>query len=77
MGYPKNNGLICDGILVRKNNDIVNNVMNNWWSEINCGSVRDQLSFNFVSWKENFKPHYLKMGIRNNKFFKIIKKHKK
>ena len=76
LDYPKKNGLICGGILLRQNNEIVNDLMDKWWDEIINGSVRDQLSFNFVAWKENFKPHYIKMDIRNNKFFKIIKRHK-
>jgi hypothetical protein len=70
-GFPKNNGLICGGVLLRKNTDLINKIMDEWWSEIIKGSFRDQLSFNYVAWKNDFKPHYIKDDIRSNKYFKI------
>ena len=30
-------------------NQLINNCMDLWWNEINEGSFRDQLSFNFIS----------------------------
>ncbi len=74
-GYPKNNGLICGGIIMRQNDVVVNNIMEKWWDEIINGSVRDQLSFNYVAWSHNFKPFYLNKDIRNNEYFKIIRGH--
>ena len=69
-GYPKNNGLIVGGIILRKHNDIdCINAMESWWNEIKYYSKRDQLSFNYVAWKENFKFNYIPGQTRNSKFF--------
>lgn len=71
-GYPKHNGLVCGGIIVRKHNDLRTiKVMEDWWNEIKRGSKRDQLSFNYVAWKHNFKFEYIPGDIRNNKWFKM------
>jgi hypothetical protein len=51
-GYPKDNGLISSGVLLRQHNHPhVIKVMEDWWEEIFSHSKRDQLSFNFVAWK--------------------------
>jgi len=74
--YPPNNGLICGGIMFRKNIKDVNILMDYWWDEIINGSIRDQISFNYSAWKNNFEPHYIKKDIRNNEYF-IFNRHKK
>ena len=54
-GYPKNNGLIESGALFRRHNDPrVINIMEQWHHEIMNYSKRDQLSFDYVCWKNNF-----------------------
>ncbi len=54
--YPEHNGLIASGILFRNHNDKeVKQVMNDWYSEVYNYSRRDQLSFNYVCWKNNFQ----------------------
>jgi hypothetical protein len=73
--YPKNNGLICGGVILRKHKNTIK-IMEDWWQEIINGSPRDQLSLNYVCWKNNFKINYIKGNIRNNTFFKL-KKHNK
>ena len=77
-GYPGNNGLIASGILVRRHMDSdVINLMNAWWNEVETKSLRDQLSFNYVCWKYNFKydasalkcwksPYWLNPGIHTD-----------
>jgi len=47
-GYPENNGLVFASILVRRHNqpDVIR-TMEHWWNEIQNGSRRDQLSFNY------------------------------
>ena len=73
--YPQNNGLISSGILLRKHNDEnVKNIMEDWWLELKYGSKRDQLSFNYVCWMNNFKFNYINDDIRENKYF-ILNKH--
>lgn len=50
--YPKNNGLFENNIIVLKPNDEnVNRLMRLWWNEIYYYSKRDQLSLNYVIWK--------------------------
>lgn len=73
-GYPKNNGLIFGGIILRRHNeqDCID-TMEDWWTEIKHNSRRDQLSFNYVAWKQNLKFNYINGDIRNNEFFSITK----
>lgn len=53
--YPENNGMIASGILFRKhNNPEVIKIMEDWWKEIEKYSKRDQLSFNYVCWENEF-----------------------
>jgi len=74
--YPSKNGLICGGIIFRKHTELVNNLMSQWWDEIINNSYRDQLSFNYVAWKNNYDVKYIDKDIRNNEYFKIIRKHR-
>ena len=68
--YPKNNGLIISGILLRRHNDLdVIKTMESWWTELKYGSKRDQLSFNYVAWKNNLKFNYIDGDSRNNDYF--------
>jgi hypothetical protein len=76
-GYPQNNGLLSSGVLFRKHNDSdVIKTMENWWTEIKYGSKRDQLSFNYVSWKNKFEFKYIHKDVRHNEHFDM-KKHNK
>ena len=70
-GYPAHNGLITSMILLRKHNkEDVKNTMKDWWNEIEHGSRRDQLSFNYVAWKNNFTFNYIPGDSRKNAFFR-------
>lgn len=53
--YPVKNGLINSSVILRKITPKLIKVENDWWKELNTQSVRDQLSFNYVVWKNNFK----------------------
>ena len=76
-GYPPNNGLATNPILLRKHNDLnIIKTMEDWWVEIKHGSRRDQLSFNYVAWKNNFKFSYLEGDSRKNEYFLQTGKHK-
>ena len=68
--YPPNNGLIKGGIILRRHNekDVIN-AMEKWWEEVKYNSKRDQLSFNYVAWKQNLKFNYIEGDLRNNEFF--------
>tara|TARA_Y100001937_G_scaffold99065_1_gene135293 strand:- start:841 stop:1506 length:666 start_codon:yes stop_codon:yes gene_type:complete len=70
-GYPSHNGLITGMVILRRHNekDCVR-VMEDWWTEIKYGSKRDQLSFNYVAWKNKTKFNYIEGDSRNNQYFK-------
>jgi hypothetical protein len=76
-GYPKNNGLATNPIIVRNHNDSdAIAVMEDWWSEIKYNSKRDQLSFNYIVWKNQFNFVYLQGDSRNNEYFVSVGKHR-
>ena len=52
--------------------------MEDWFEEVKNGSHRDQLSFNYVSWKnENIKVAYIDKLIYKSEWFKWHAVHKK
>jgi hypothetical protein len=58
-GYPYDNGLAETTAVLRRHTEDIEFFNKAWWKEIVNGSVRDQLSFNYVAWK---------LGIRYNTF---------
>ncbi len=77
-GYPANNGLIQGGLIFRDHtNSDVNRIMEMWWDEIEKYSERDQLSFNYVAWREGFKIEYLDIeGTLHNSNYTRVVSHK-
>ena len=76
-GYPHNNGLATNPIIFRHHHDSeVIKVMEDWWTEIKYGSRRDQLSFDYVAWKNKFEYQFLEGDSRKNKYFLQTGKHK-
>ena len=76
VGYPKQNGLATTPILVRSHHeeDVIKH-NEDWWSEIKYNSKRDQLSFNYIAWKNDFNFVYLQGDSRNNEYFVSVGKH--
>ena len=74
-GYPPNNGLTRNTVLIRKHNeqDVII-AMEKWWSEVKYGSKRDQLSFNYSAWKSNYNFNHIQEDIDNNPWFMLMKK---
>jgi len=70
MEYPSKNGLITGMVILRRHNekDCIE-TMEDWWTEIKYNSKRDQLSFNYVAWKNNLKFNYMDGDSRNNDYF--------
>jgi hypothetical protein len=55
-GYKANNGLLHGAVLVRSHNDEqIINTMEDWWMELEEYSMRDQLSCNYVAWKNKLR----------------------
>lgn len=56
-GFPKNYGLVQSNIIIRRHNDDgCKRLMETWWKEVENGSHRDQLSFNYAVWKNQDVP---------------------
>lgn len=78
-GFPKNYGLLQSNIMLRKHNnaDCIR-LMEKWFSELKEESHRDQLSFNYASWKnEDVKVKYMEKMIYRSAWFNWKGKHKK
>jgi len=78
-GFPKNYGLLQSNIILRKHNDEnCIKFMEQWFEELKNGSHRDQLSFNYVAWKnEDIKIFYLDKTIYKSQWFFWGAGHKK
>ena len=60
---PEHWGLYACGIQIKKNNDIVNNLMKSWWHECIKYSFQDQISLPFILNKQGIKPDIIKGNI--------------
>ena len=69
-GYPKNNGLVVQMEVLRRHNetDVVDS-MEDQWVELKYNSKREQLSFNYIAWKNDLKFSYIQGDSRDNKYF--------
>ena len=76
-GYPKDNGLVVQMEVLRRHNekDVVDS-MESHWLELKHNSKREQLSFNYISWKNDLKFNYIQGDSRSNQYFVNIGKHK-
>ena len=73
------NQLFETGILMRRNCDSIKRLNELWWKELDTGSVRDQLSFPYVLWKnpdvrinaieETFVSHQSQLGRKQSEHF--------
>ena len=52
-GMPNDLGMVATGLMYRKNTDKNKKFCEAWWQEIKKYTARDQLSFNYVVWKQN------------------------
>lgn len=69
-GFPDTNGLIVGTEIVRRHTaPDVKKTMEDWWKEIETYSRRDQLSFNYVAWKNNLHFIYMDGDAWNNEYF--------
>ena len=77
-GFPENFGLIKGGVLIRSHLDPkLIQVMEQWWEIVQTGSKRDQLSFNYVAWKNQFESLYLQGDVRNNSYVYMLGAHRR
>ena len=71
-GFPRHNGMMACGVLVRRHNEAVERFNDMWWSEYCRGCVRDQVSFNYVLWKTGMKCSVIPGDLYNNRFIKKV-----
>lgn len=66
------NGLVDTGFMVRELHDErVKKVMETWWSKVLNGSRRDQLSFNYACWKNDFIYDTSDLFIYENQYTEV------
>lgn len=72
-GYPEHFGLIDSAILIRElRNDRVIRLMETWWNEVSAGSRRDQLSFNYACWRNDFVYDSTELFLYRNKYVEVF-----
>jgi Protein of unknown function (DUF616) len=70
QGYPANLGLVEAGVLLRRHSDQIKAFNEVWWKEIQNGSRRDQLSFNYVAHQLRLRYNFFPNNIRKNGMFR-------
>jgi hypothetical protein len=68
-GYPYGLGLAETTIVLRRHTPAVVRFNRLWWKEISQGSIRDQLSFDYVAWKLGMPYRRLPGSREENPFF--------
>lgn len=77
-GYPDHNGLTFTAVLLRRHNDpAVVRTMERWWSEIERGSRRDQLSIDYAAWREGLELERIGEDLRSCPWFEMIAHHRR
>ncbi|MDL2302121.1 DUF616 domain-containing protein, partial [Lachnospiraceae bacterium OttesenSCG-928-D06] len=71
-GYPTHDGLIDSACLIRNHRDAqLCRVMEDWWNEVMRKSKRDQISFGYACWKNNFCYDICDLFIYDNDYTRI------
>lgn len=67
--FPRHAGLVESGIILRRHrDDSVIHAMEEWWDMLRNGSRRDQLSINFILWKQGLRHVILDGDSRRNEW---------
>ena len=73
QNYPFDNGMYETGCMIREhNNEICEKIMDDWKKEVLSYSLRDQISFPYVCWKNKFKPDICDLFINNNRWLQFV-----
>jgi len=65
-GYPANNGLAATTVLIRRHTGEMERFNELWWDTCNQYSMRDQLTFGYVSWKLEMPYAVLPWGLADS-----------
>lgn len=71
-GFPDDIGLAETRMMIRRNNKAVRKFNREWFYQLATGSLRDQMSFNYVVWKTGVKVKYMPAINRGNEWFENI-----
>jgi hypothetical protein len=72
-GYPEKNGLVMTSILFRKNqSEKIKKLNEEWWKELKKRSKRDQLSFNYVAWKNKLDFYEIPGNAYGNELYERV-----
>lgn len=74
-GYPKDYGVVASGVIVRKHTEEIINFCKLWYEQVEKYSLRDQMSFGYVHWKNPINYVLMPFRIIFNEF--RIHNHKK
>ncbi len=67
--YPIDNGLAECTIILRRHTPKIQKLNEMWWAEIQKGSRRDQLSFNYCCWKLGIEYNEMEGTVYQNSHF--------
>lgn len=70
LGFPAIFGLIESSAFVVKNTEEIRKKMHLWWKEIENGSIRDQISFDFIRWKYGIDVAFFPGNFQNSTYFR-------
>lgn len=74
-GYPPKHGLGETTAVLRRHNKATTEFNEMWWEEIQKGSFRDQLSFDYVAWKLGIHYEVFPGNSMRNPYFRWFKHH--
>ncbi len=75
--FPKNYGLFENNVIIRKHSRDIAHLMEEWWTEFNLHTKRDQLSFCYVLWKNRMECTAFEEGPRYSSKYFSFQLHKK
>jgi len=71
--FPDNIGLFEKTVFVKKNENKINNLFDDWWIENLKFSYQDQISYPYVLWKNNILPDkIINQNVFNNKDYTYV-----
>ena len=70
LGYPPHAGLAETTVVVRRHTPLVAAFEDRWWSEIEAGSVRDQVSFPVAAWAVGLRWQAVRGWVQRHQWFR-------
>lgn len=67
-GYPAGNSLAATGVVIRRHTASITRLNDAWWSELMRFTMRDQLSFDYICWKNGLAYSIIPGNCWRNEF---------